>query len=167
MPALRLKSLYVIAAVTLAMPALTACDSYKDDVATVQAAETVVPGKSNDAIAREIAGARGSIAWKGAKAERYNNDNIVLVTADIDRVGGDQPGDQVIGLLGATALAVDTGGADVFGQPGDQPGLPGDVIRLFAVLGDATTDNLIDVGRVDAGLGHKCLLHRPEQFGGV
>lgn len=87
MPALRLKHLYVIATVALALPAVTACDSYKDDVATVQAAETIVPGKSNDAIAREIAGARGSIAWKGEKAERYNNDAIVLVTADIDRVG--------------------------------------------------------------------------------
>ncbi|WP_374378067.1 hypothetical protein [Dongia sp.] len=87
MPALRLKSLFVIAAVTLAMPALTACDSYKDDVAAVQAAESVVPGKSNDAVVREIAGARGSVDWKGGKAERYNNDSIVLVTADIERVG--------------------------------------------------------------------------------
>ena len=87
MPTLRLKHLYVIAAVALALPAVTACDSYKDDVATVQAAESIVPGKSNDALAREIAGARGSIAWKGGKAERYNNDAIVLVTADIDRVG--------------------------------------------------------------------------------
>ncbi len=87
MPALRLKALYVIAAVTLASPALTACDSYKDDVAAVQAAESVVPGKSNDAVVREIAGARGSFKWKGGKAERYNNDSIVLVTADIERVG--------------------------------------------------------------------------------
>ena len=68
MPALRLKSLYVIAAVTLAMPALTACDSYKDDVASVQAAESIVPGKSNDAVAREIAGARGSVRAEGAQS---------------------------------------------------------------------------------------------------
>ncbi len=87
MPALSLKHLYLIATVALALPAVTACDSYKDDVATVQQAESLVPGKSNDALAREIAGARGSITWKGAKAERYNNDAIVLVTADIDRVG--------------------------------------------------------------------------------
>jgi hypothetical protein len=69
------------------VPAVTACDSYKDDVAIVQADETVVPGKSNDEIVREIAGARGSYTWKGGKAERYNNDAIVLVTADIERVG--------------------------------------------------------------------------------
>ena len=86
MPALRLKHLYVIAAVALALPAVTACDSYKEDVATVQAAESVVPGKSNDAVAREIAGARGSVAWKGEKSARYNNDAIALVTADIERV---------------------------------------------------------------------------------
>lgn len=87
MPTIRLKHLYVIATVALALPAVTACDSYKEDVATVQQAESIVPGKSNDALAREIAGARGSIKWNGAKAERYNNDAIVLVTANIDRVG--------------------------------------------------------------------------------
>lgn len=87
MPTLGLKHLYVIATVALALPAVTACDSYKEDVATVQQAESIVPGRSNDALAREIAGARGGVKWEGAKAERYNNDAIVLVTANIDRVG--------------------------------------------------------------------------------
>jgi hypothetical protein len=87
MPALTLRRLLIIATVALALPAATACDSYKDDVAAVQAAESIVPGKSNDALARELAGARGGIKWEGAKAERYNNDQIVLVTANIDRVG--------------------------------------------------------------------------------
>lgn len=87
MPARILHRLFVIAAVTLVLPAVTACDSYKDDVAAVQAAESLVPGKSNETLAREIAGARGSIKWRGAKAERYDNAAIVLVTADIDRVG--------------------------------------------------------------------------------
>lgn len=87
MPARILHKLIVIAAVALALPAVTACDSYKDDVAAVQAAQSIVPGKSNDALVREIAGARGSVSWKGAKAERYDNDAIVMVTADIDRVG--------------------------------------------------------------------------------
>lgn len=87
MPARILHKLIVIATVALAMPAVTACDSYKDDVAAVQAAESIVPGKSNDALVREIAGARGSVSWKGAKADRYDNDAIVLVTAEIDRVG--------------------------------------------------------------------------------
>jgi len=87
MQALSLKRLMMIATVALVLPAATACDSYKDDVAAVQAAESLVPGKSNDALAREIAGARGGVKWTGAKAARYNNDAIVLVTADIDRVG--------------------------------------------------------------------------------
>ncbi|MBK8159549.1 MAG: hypothetical protein IPK59_12550 [Rhodospirillaceae bacterium] len=87
MPARTLRRLLIVATVALALPAATACDSYKDDVAAVQAADSIVPGKSNDSLAREIAGARGSVKWTGAKAERYDNEAIVLVTADIERVG--------------------------------------------------------------------------------
>ena len=35
--------------------------------------------------------------------------------ADVDGPDGDQSGNQMVGLLGAAALAVDGGGADVFG----------------------------------------------------
>ena len=87
MPARILQRIIVITTVALALPAVTACDSFKDDVAAVQAAESIVPGKSNDALARELAGARGGVKWRGAAAARYNNDAIVLVTAEIDRVG--------------------------------------------------------------------------------
>jgi hypothetical protein len=52
--------------------------------------------------------------------------------ADVDRTGGDEPGDQVIGLLPAAALAVDGGGADMLGQSGDQPRDPADVVGLWA-----------------------------------
>lgn len=72
--------------------------------------------------------------------------------ADVDRAGRDQPGDQVVGLLGAAALAVDGGGTDLLGQAGGQPRHPGDVVRLLAVLGDAATDDLLDLIGVDAGL---------------
>ena len=81
--------------------------------------------------------------------------------------GSDQTGDQVVGLLGAAALAVDGGRAGLLGQPGGQPGHPGDVVGLLAELGDAPADDLFDLAGIDPGLVHEGLLHRPEQLGGV
>jgi hypothetical protein len=63
--------------------------------------------------------------------------------ADVDGAGGDQPCDQVVGLLGAAALAVHRGGADMLGQARGQPPHPGDVVGLLAVLGDAAADDLL------------------------
>ena len=63
-----------------------------------------------------------------------------------------RPGDQVVGLLAAAALAVDRGRADVLGQTGDQPADPGDVVGLLAELRDAAADDLLDLTGVDAGL---------------
>ena len=65
--------------------------------------------------------------------------------ADVDGAGRDQPGDQVVGLLGAAALAVDGGGADLLGQAGRQPGHAGDVVGLLAELRDAAADDLFDL----------------------
>ena len=79
----------------------------------------------------------------------------------------DQPGDQMVGLLAAAALAVDGGGADVLGQTQGQPCRPGDVVGLLRVLRHAAADELLDVAGVDTGLLHKRLLHRAQQFGGV
>ena len=74
--------------------------------------------------------------------------------ADVDRAGGDQPGDEVVGLLSAAALAVDGGGADVLGQTRRQPRHPADVVGLLPVLGHAAADDLLDLAGVDAGLVH-------------
>ena len=73
----------------------------------------------------------------------------------------------MIGLLRAAALTVDGGGADVIGQARGEPGDPGDVVGLFAVLRDAAADDLLDFAGVDSGLVHECLLDGPEQFGRV
>ncbi len=78
-----------------------------------------------------------------------------------------RPGDQMVGLLGAAALAVDGGGADMLGQARGQPADPGDVVGLLAVLGDAAADELLDVAGVDAGLLDDGLLDRAQEFGGV
>ncbi len=85
--------------------------------------------------------------------------------ADVDRARGDQPGDQPVGLLPASALAVDRHGADVVGQPGDEPADPGDVVGLLAELRDAAADDLFDLAGIDAGLLHQCLLRRAQQLG--
>ncbi len=87
--------------------------------------------------------------------------------ADVDGTRRDQPGDQVVGLLAAAALAVDGRGADVLGQPRDEPAHPGDVVGLLAVLRDAAADDLLDSAGVDAGLFDQRLLHRAQQLGGV
>ena len=85
--------------------------------------------------------------------------------ADIDGAGGDQAGDQVVGLLAAAALAVHGGGADMFGQTRGQPRHPADVVGLLPVLGHAAADHLLDLAGVDAGLVHQCLLHGAQQLG--
>ena len=87
--------------------------------------------------------------------------------AGVDRPSRDQPGDQVIGLLRAAALAVDGGRAHLLGQSGRQPGHPGDVVGLLPVLRDTAADDLFDKRSVDAGLVHQSPLGGAEQFGGV
>ena len=71
--------------------------------------------------------------------------------ADVDGVGGDQARDQVIGLLGRSALAVDGGRAGLPRQPGVQPRSAGDIVALLADLHDAAADDLLDELGVDAG----------------
>ena len=64
--------------------------------------------------------------------------------AGVDGVGADEVGDEVVGLLGRAALAVDRGGRHLVGQALAQPGRAGDVGGLLAGLGDATADDLLD-----------------------
>src|SRR5262249_14918464 len=49
------------------------------------------------------------------------------------------------------ALRVDRGGADADREPGGEPGGASDIERLLAGLGDASRDDLADLGGVDAG----------------
>ena len=87
--------------------------------------------------------------------------------ADIDGTRGDQAGDEAVGLLAATALAVHGHRAHVLGQPGDEPPDAGDVVGLLAVLRHAAADDLFDVARVDTGFLHERLLRGAQQLGGV
>jgi len=64
---------------------LSAC-GYGDDIATVKQAETL-PGKSNEQLVNDVAGAHGAITWSGSKPDRFNGTDIVLVTAAIKEIG--------------------------------------------------------------------------------
>ena len=66
--------------------ALAGCDSYKSDIAAVKRAETV-PGETNEELVMDLAGARASIEWRAEPAAQYNNDDIIAVTAEINRLG--------------------------------------------------------------------------------
>ena len=64
----------------------TACNRYGDDIDAVKTAQSVVPGKTNEVLAIDIAGARGTIEWQAGPAPQYQSDDIVGVTAVIKRV---------------------------------------------------------------------------------
>ena len=81
--------------------------------------------------------------------------------------GGDQSGDQMIGLLGAAALAIHGGSADRLGQARGQPGDPGDVVGLLPVLRHAATDDLFNGSGVDSRFIDERLLYGAQQFSGV
>lgn len=65
---------------------LAACDSYDADIAAVKQAKTL-PGKTNEELVMDLAGARASVEWSAAPAEQYDNENIIGVTALINRIG--------------------------------------------------------------------------------
>lgn len=81
-----------IAALGLALALLAGCDSYKDDIAAVQAAETA-PGTSNAELAQDIAGKKGSVEWS-ASAEP-NREDTVRVVADIERPAESGPAHEI------------------------------------------------------------------------
>ena len=64
-----------------------ACDRYGDDIDAVKHADSIIPGKANDALATDIAGARGTVEWKGGAAPKYQSDDIVGVQAVVKRIG--------------------------------------------------------------------------------
>jgi hypothetical protein len=64
----------------------TACNRYGDDIDSVKTADTVIPGKTNEVLVIDIAGARGTVEWQAGPAPQYQSDDIVGVTAVIKRV---------------------------------------------------------------------------------
>ena len=76
----------LITALALAGTLVLAACGYGDDIATVKKAETL-PGKNNEALVNDLAGAHGSVAWTGSKPDRFKDTDIVLVTATIKQIG--------------------------------------------------------------------------------
>ena len=66
--------------------ALLGCDSYKSDIAAVKRAKTL-PGQTNEELVMELAGARASIEWTAEPSKLYESDDIIAVTATINRLG--------------------------------------------------------------------------------
>jgi hypothetical protein len=65
---------------------LLGCDSYKSDIAAVKRAKTL-PGETNEELVMDLAGARASIEWTAEPSKLYDNDEIIAVTAVINRIG--------------------------------------------------------------------------------
>lgn len=66
--------------------ALLGCDSYKSDIAAVKRAKTL-PGQTNEELVMDLAGARASIEWTAEESKVYDSDDIIAVTATINRLG--------------------------------------------------------------------------------
>ena len=66
--------------------ALLGCDSYTSDIAAVKRA-TTLPGQSNEELVMDLAGARASIEWTAEQSKLYDSDDIIAVTATINRLG--------------------------------------------------------------------------------
>ncbi|HEY4164286.1 MAG TPA: hypothetical protein VGM59_14565 [Dongiaceae bacterium] len=89
MTRLRLILVLVLGAAGFAFLGVPGCSRYADDIDTVKQAESVIPGKSNDLLTLDIAGARGKVEWQGGTSPKYNNDgDIIVVTATIKRISG-------------------------------------------------------------------------------
>ncbi len=67
---------------------LYACNRYADDIDAVKQAESVIPGQTNEVLAINVAGARSSIDWQAGPAPKYDNPEIISVTAVIKRTSG-------------------------------------------------------------------------------
>jgi hypothetical protein len=72
----------------VAVAALTGCDRYADDIDAVKRADSII-GKTNEAMAADIAGARGTVEWKAGPAPKYESDDIVGVQAVIKRISAE------------------------------------------------------------------------------
>ncbi|HVJ35669.1 MAG TPA: hypothetical protein VND94_21345 [Terriglobia bacterium] len=85
----------LISALALGSALLLSACGYGDDIAAVKQAETL-PGKTNEQLVNDIAGAHGSIDWSGSKPDRFKDTDIVLVTATIKEVGSSGKDHQIM-----------------------------------------------------------------------
>ena len=79
-------------ALGFALVLVAGCDSYKDDIAAVQAADTT-PGQTNAELATDLAGANGTVTWSAAEAD--GRADTIRVVADIDRPADSGPAHKI------------------------------------------------------------------------
>ena len=91
-------------------------------------------------------GVHTDIGTEGNSAHRFD----ATADSDVERIGGNQTGDQMGRLLGRAALAVDGGTSGLPGKTGMQPCSPRHVVGLFAGLSDAPPDDLFDEHRIES-----------------
>jgi hypothetical protein len=77
---------YIFLVPLVAALALLGCDSYKSDIAAVKRAKTL-PGETNEELVMDLAGARATIEWTAEPSKVYDSDDIIAVTAEINRLG--------------------------------------------------------------------------------
>ena len=77
---------YILIVPLAAALALLGCDSYKSDIAAVKRAKTL-PGETNEELVMDLAGARATVEWSAERSKAYGSDDIVAVTATINRLG--------------------------------------------------------------------------------
>ena len=78
--------LVLISLLLVALP-LAACGDYSKDIDAVRQDRTVTKDQTNEALALQLAGARGKVEWVGDRPDKYkDNEYIVAVTAKIERI---------------------------------------------------------------------------------
>ncbi len=82
-------------AVTLAV-LLAACGGFERDIDVVKQSNAPT-GIANEELVRQLAGARGKVAWSAERPETYkDNEHIVLVRATVERIGRSGAKHQVV-----------------------------------------------------------------------
>jgi len=77
----------LLGVLVVAASGLAACSDYTKDIEAVRQDRTVTQDQTNDALAQQLAGARGKVEWVGDRPEKYkDNEYIVGVTAKIERI---------------------------------------------------------------------------------
>jgi len=81
------RCLLVLLGVLLLTAPLAGCSDYTKDIEAVRQDRTVSQDQTNDALALQLAGARGKVEWVADRPEKYkDNGYIVGVTAKIERI---------------------------------------------------------------------------------
>ena len=77
----------LLGVLAVAASGLAACSDYTKDIDAVRQDRTVTQDQTNDALALQLAGARGKVEWVGDHPDKYkDNEYIVAVTAKIERI---------------------------------------------------------------------------------